>query len=133
MRIKYVHNAALTHVNSTMNNNNDIINIQLSYNVNQALDQDLWDGEFKTISLYSSMEHLGSDIKNIKKSLSKMEKYILRKGIDSSKVNNIKDFKDLGKTVWEFITALYTSQWNNLIVDGTNRSFRNNVKSKFSP
>jgi len=79
------------------------------------------------------MKHLGSDIKNIKKSLSKMEKYILRKGIDSSKVNNIKDFKDLGKTVWGFITALYTSQWNNLIVDGTNRSFRNNVKSKFSP
>ena len=115
-----------------MNNNNDVINIQLNYNVNQALDQDLWDSEFKAISLYSSMEHLGLNIKNIKKLLSKIEKYILGIGIDGSKANNIKDFKDLGKTVWGFITALYTSQWDNLIVDGTNRSFRNNVKSKFS-
>ena len=79
------------------------------------------------------MEHLGSDIKNIKKSLFRMEKYILGKGIDGSKANNIKDFEGLGKTVWGFISALYTSQWDNLIVNGTNRFFRNNVKSKFSP
>ena len=62
-----------------------------------------------------------------------MEKYILGKGIDGSKANNIKDFEGLGKTVWGFISALYTSQWDNLIVNGTNRFFRNNVKSKFSP
>lgn len=29
--------------------------------------------------------------------------------------------------------ALYILQWDNLIVDSTNRSFRNNIKSKFSP
>jgi len=33
---------------------------------------------------------------------------------------------------WRFISALYPSQWNSLLVDGTNHSFRNNVKSKFS-
>ena len=62
-----------------------------------------------------------------------MEKYILGKDIDGSKANNIKDFKDLGKAAWRFISALYTSQWDNLIVNRTNRSFRNNIKSKFSP
>ena len=78
------------------------------------------------------MEYLSPDIKNIKELLSKIEKYILGKGIDSSKTNNIKDFKGLDKAVWRFITVLYISQWNNLIVNDTNRSFRNNVKSKFS-
>jgi len=45
------------------------------------------------------MEHLGSDIKNIKELLFRMEKYILGKDIDSSKANNIKDFEGLGKAV----------------------------------
>ena len=55
------------------------------------------------------MEYLSPDIKNIKELLSKMEKYILGKGIDSSKTNNIKDFKGLDKAVWRFITVLYIS------------------------
>jgi len=38
MRIKCAHNAVPTHVNSTTDNNNDAINIQLNYDVNQALD-----------------------------------------------------------------------------------------------
>jgi len=90
---------APTHVNPTAANSNDVFNIQLNYNVNQALDQNSWNGEFKAISLYGSMEHLGLNINNIKKLLFKMEKYILSKGIDDSKANNIKDFKGLGKAV----------------------------------
>ena len=43
------------------------------------------------------MEHLASNIKNIKESLFRMEKYILRKGIDGNKANKIKDLKGLGK------------------------------------
>jgi len=43
------------------------------------------------------MKYLGSDIKNIKKLLFRMEKYILSKDIDGSKANKIKDFKDLSK------------------------------------
>ena len=41
MRIECIHNATPTYVNSTMDNNNDAINIQLNYDVNQALNQDL--------------------------------------------------------------------------------------------
>jgi len=59
----------------------------------------LWNGKFRAISLHGSMEHLSSDIKNIKELLSKIEKYILGKGIDGSKANNIKDFEGLGKVV----------------------------------
>ena len=83
--------------------------------------------------MYRLIEHLASDIKNIKKSLFRIEKYILGKGIDSNKTNEIKDLEGLGKVVWKFITAFYTSQWDSLMVNSTNRSFRNSVKSKFSP
>jgi len=79
------------------------------------------------------MEYLSSNIKIIKESLSRMEKFILNKSIDGNKANDIKDFESLGKVAWEFISALYLSQWDSLLVDGTNHSFKNNVKSKFSP
>ena len=53
--------------------------------------------------------------------------------IDGNKANNVKNLEGVRKAAWEFITALYESYWNSLLVDGTNRFFRNNIKSKFSP
>ena len=43
------------------------------------------------------MEYLASDAKNIKESLSRMQKYILGKSIKSDKANNIKDLEGMGK------------------------------------
>ena len=43
------------------------------------------------------MEHLASDVKNIKDSLSKMCKYILDKTINNDKANNVKDLEDISK------------------------------------
>jgi len=59
---------------STSNNNTDSIsqkafNIQLPYDINQAMEQNAWDSNFHPISIHSSMEHITSDIKNIKTSL----------------------------------------------------------------
>jgi len=79
------------------------------------------------------MEHLAFNIKNIKESLHRMQKYILGKSINSDEANNVKDIEGVRKVAWRFITAFYESHWNGLLVDGTNRSFRNNIKSKFSP
>ena len=78
------------------------------------------------------MKHIASDIKNIKDSLHRMEKYILGKSIKGDKANDIKNLKRVRKAVWRFITVLYNSHWDSLIVDGTDRSFRNNIKYKFS-
>ena len=62
-----------------------------------------------------------------------MQKYILGKVIEGNKANNVKDLKKVGKVAWRFILALYKSHWDSLMINGTNRSFRNNIKSKFSP
>jgi len=44
------------------------------------------------------MEHLASDVKNIKDSLSRMCKYILGKSIDGDKANEVQDLKNVGKS-----------------------------------
>ena len=113
--------------------NNNTFNIQLQYDINQALDPESQDGNFWAILLHGSMEHLASNIKNIKESFGKMQKYILSKAIESDKDNNIKDFKDVSKAAWEFISSLYKAHWDNLFVDDLNTSLRNKVKLKFSP
>jgi len=43
---------------------NNMFDIQLSYDVDQALDPEEWDGDFRVISLHGAIEHLVSDIKN---------------------------------------------------------------------
>ena len=88
-------------INNADSSNSNVINIQLNYNINQALDQDSWDRDFR------AMKHLASDIRNIKKSLVRMKKYIYSKSIEGNKVNNIEDLKSIGKMAWKFISSLY--------------------------
>ena len=79
------------------------------------------------------MKHLASDAKNIKESLSRMQKYILGKLIESNKANEVKDFKGIGKAMWEFISTIYESYWDNLFADNNKTTFRTKIKSKFNP
>ena len=94
-------------LNTNPPSGNNVVNVQLNYDINQALDLESWDGDFQAISLYGSMEHLASDVKNIKESLTRMRKYILGKSIDGNKANNIKDLEGIDKVAWEFILSLY--------------------------
>ena len=80
-----------------MNNNENIINIQLNYNINQTTDLELWNGKFRVVSLYGSIEYLASNIKNIKESLHRTQKYILGKSINDDKANDVKDLESVRK------------------------------------
>ena len=104
----------------------------MNYDLNQALDPDSWDGNFHTVSFHSSMKYLALDMLNIKESLFRMQKYILGKTIKNNSANNINDFKDMGKSLWEFIFTIYNSHWDNLFVDNNQMTFRSKVKSKFN-
>ena len=79
------------------------------------------------------MEYLALDVLNIRESLSRMHKYILGKSIENNGANNIKDFKGMGKALWEFISAIYDSYRDNFFMDNNKMTFRNKVKSQFSP
>ena len=111
----------------------NVINIHLNYNPDKALDPESWDRNFHAVSLYGSIEHLASDALNIKESLTRMRKYIAGKSIDNNKANDAKDLNGMGKAIWEFISAVYDSYWDALYADDNNTTFRNKVKSKFSP
>ena len=76
-----------------------MFNVQLNYNINQALDLEKWNSDFCAIFLHRSMEYLAYDIKNIKDSLHRMEKYIKGKSINDSNPNNVKDLESMDKAV----------------------------------
>jgi len=84
-----------------------VFNVQLNYDIDQALDPESWDSKFCAVSLHGSMEHLVSDIKNIKDSLCRMGKYIQGKSIIKENPNGIKDLEGIGKVVWDFLSAIY--------------------------
>ena len=109
-----------------------MFDIQLSYDVDQALDPEEWDSDFHATSLHGAMEQLVSDVKNIKDSLCRIGKYIQGKSIDSNP-NNIKNLEDVDKAVWEFLSSIYDLHWDGLYVDEANIIFRNKIKSKFTP
>ena len=62
-----------------------------------------------------------------------MQKYILNKSIIGNKANKVKDLEGVGKAVWGFISALYESQWDNIIADKNGLLFRHKVKAQFNP
>ena len=94
-----------------------VINIQLSYNYNTLMEPKLWDWNFHLIFLHGSMEYLASDAKNIKDSLNFIAKYISNKQIDLSKSNDLDDFNDISKVVWNFISLVYQANWDSLYAD----------------
>ena len=56
-------NACQQHVSnkdlvSNLPSSNNVFNIQLNYNIDQALDPKSWDGKFYAVSLHRSIEHL---------------------------------------------------------------------------
>jgi len=58
------------------------------------------------------MVHLALDIKHIKESLRRMQKYILNKSIEGDKANDVKDLEGVSEVAWGFISALYESHWD---------------------
>jgi len=95
----------------------EVINIQLPYNLQAPTKPDLWSGSFHPISLHRSIEHLVSDSKNIKVSLNFLAKYIRNKQVNGGKVNNLDDFDDIGDAIWNFISSVYEAKWDTLYTD----------------
>ena len=62
-----------------------------------------------------------------------MTKYITNKQIESSKANNLDDFKDIEEAVWNFISSVYKANWDTLYTDNNSISLRRKIVSKFTP
>ena len=79
--------------------NNNVINIQLPYDLQALTELELWSGNFYPISLHKSIEHIASDAKNIKDSLNFIARYITNKQVDSFKSNDLEDFNGIDKAI----------------------------------
>ena len=55
-----------TRIQTPCVDDDNIINIQLPYDPNGPTEPDLWSGNFQSISLHGSVEHIALDLKNIK-------------------------------------------------------------------
>ena len=55
------------------------------------------------------MKHLASNALNIKELLTRMQKYIAGKSINSNKANDVKNLNGMDKAIWEFIFMVYES------------------------
>jgi len=56
-----------------------------------------------------------------------MTKYIKNKKVKKNKENNILDLNGIGEAAWNFISIFYNSEWDLLITDKNNCSFRQKV------
>ena len=108
-------------------------NISLLYNLNGPTEPELWDGNFHPISLHGSIEHLASDAKSIKDSLTFIAKYIGNKQLDLTRSNEIEDFKDIGEAIWSFISSVYQAKWDTLTANKNGNSLKQKISDKLTP
>jgi len=111
----------------------DVINIQLQYNPQAPTEPDLWSSSFHPISLHGLIEQIASDAKNIKNSLNFMARYITNKQVNSNKANNLEEFKDIGDSIWNFISLVYQAKWDSLYTDNNSTTLRAKISFKFTP
>ena len=107
--------------------------MQLPYDPNSPMEPDLWSGNFQSISLHSSVEHIALDLKNIKQSLNFMAKYISNKKNNPKSSNDLEDFNSISDVVWNFLSSVYQSSWNSLYTDNHSKSLREKILAKLTP
>jgi len=111
----------------------NVINIQLPYDPNGPTEPDLWSRNFQSISLHGLVEHIASDLKNIKQLLSFMAKYISNKKVNPKSSNDLNDFDGISDAVWNFLSSVYQSSWDSLYTDNRSKSLREKILAKLTP
>jgi len=77
----------------------DVINIQLPYDLQALTEPEIWSGSFHSISLHGSIKHFTSDSNNIKVTLNFLAKYIQNKQVNSGKANDLNKFDGMGNAI----------------------------------
>ena len=121
------------HVQTPHVDDDNIINIQLSYDPNGPMEPDLWSGNFQSIFLHGSVKHIALDLKNIKQSLNFMAKYISNKKVNPKSSNDLNDFDGIGDAVWNFLSSVYQSSWDSLYTDNRSKLLREKISAKLTP
>jgi len=111
----------------------DVINVQIPYDINAPTEPELWSGLFHPISLHGSIEYFASDSRNIKVTLNFLAKYIQNKQVNGNMANDLGDFDGMGDAIWNFISSVYGAKWDVLYTDNKTNTLRAKIVSKFTP
>lgn len=71
------------------------------------------------------------DVKNIYILLLCMADFIRAKKVKTGMINNVKELKEFGDAVFNFVLSIYKVNWNAILTDNYSNSFRNSITSKF--
>jgi len=107
MRPLHVHNEATPTLSQ---HEEEVINIQIPYDLQAPTEPELWSGSFHPISLHGFIEYFASDSKSIKVTLDFLAKYIRNKQVNSNMINDLADFDGMGNAIWNFISLVYNAK-----------------------
>jgi len=62
-----------------------------------------------------------------------MARYIANKQVNNVIANDLKDFKGMGDSIWNFISSVYETKWDSLYADNNSTTLRAKISSKFTP
>jgi len=127
-----LHNANNEATPTHAQHEDDIINIQLLYDLHAPTEPELWSGSFHPISLHGSIEHFTSDSKNIKVILNFMAKYIQNKKVNGGKANDMNNFDGMDDAIWNFISSVYEAKWDTLYTNHKSNTLRLKISLKFT-
>ena len=114
----------------------DFMNVLISYNINQPVELNAWDGEAHPISIFGTMEFLKINSMNMTSLLlymANMANFIRNRSVKCNMVNDIKQLQGFGQAAWQFILSIYKAGWDVLGTNKNKRMFRQNILSKFFP
>lgn len=102
----------------------------IPYSANVPADPNLWDGDFRSTSLFGTNEFLQSDVRNMACSLQRMASFLRQRNLEDRDGNDIPQLALFGDSAWTFISAIFESGWDKLHTSGKT-SFRDNVALQF--
>jgi len=83
------------------------------------------------VSIFDTKECFKQDAANIIESIQRAATYIRQRNLSSSDPNTLSQLSLFGNAAWNFLSAVYESQWDRLhIID--NISFRDRVLAQFN-
>ena len=81
--------------------------VLLPYNINMPTESNVWNSKAYSISIFGIIDFIEIDAKNIYTLLLYMADFIRARKVKTSSINNVKELKGFGDTVFNFVLSIY--------------------------
>ena len=106
--------------------------VLLPYNINMPTESNVWNSKAYSISIFGIIDFIEIDAKNIYTLLLYMADFIRARKVKTSSINNVKELKGFGDTVFNFVLSIYKANQDAIFTDNHDNFFRNRITNKFT-